>query len=41
MPKKIGPLDVYNMLPKTNCKECGEANCMAFAAKVVERIFDR
>jgi len=37
MPKKIGPLDVYNLLPKTNCNECEEANCMAFAAKVVER----
>jgi acetyl-CoA decarbonylase/synthase complex subunit gamma len=25
------------LLPKTNCKECGEDNCMAFATKVVNR----
>lgn len=25
------PLDVYALLPQTNCKECGEATCMAFA----------
>ncbi len=33
--KEISPIDVYKLLPKTNCKECGEANCMAFATKVV------
>jgi ArsR family metal-binding transcriptional regulator len=25
------PLDVYTILPQTNCKQCGEATCMAFA----------
>jgi len=25
------PLDVYAILPQTNCKQCGEATCMAFA----------
>lgn len=25
------------LLPKTNCKECGEENCMAFATKLVNR----
>lgn len=25
------PLDVYELLPHTNCKGCGEATCMAFA----------
>lgn len=25
------PLDVYALLPQTNCKQCGEATCMAFA----------
>ena len=25
------PLDVYTLLPQTNCKQCGEATCMAFA----------
>jgi ArsR family metal-binding transcriptional regulator len=25
------PLDIYAILPQTNCKQCGEATCMAFA----------
>jgi ArsR family metal-binding transcriptional regulator len=25
------PLDVWTLLPQTNCKRCGEATCMAFA----------
>jgi ArsR family metal-binding transcriptional regulator len=25
------PLDVWNLLPQTNCRQCGEATCMAFA----------
>ncbi|MDG6249192.1 acetyl-CoA decarbonylase/synthase complex subunit gamma, partial [Methanocalculus sp.] len=33
--KEISPIDVYKLLPKTNCGECGEANCMAFATKLV------
>jgi ArsR family metal-binding transcriptional regulator len=32
---KIGPLTLYNCLPKTNCEECGEATCMAFAIKLL------
>jgi len=35
--KELSPIDVYMLLPRTNCKECGEANCMAFATKVVNR----
>ena len=35
--KQLSPIDIYMLLPKTNCKECGEANCMAFATKVVNR----
>jgi len=35
--KEISPIDVYKLLPRTNCKECGEENCMAFAAKLVNR----
>jgi len=31
----IRPLDVYKLLPKTNCGECGESSCMAFAVKLV------
>jgi acetyl-CoA decarbonylase/synthase complex subunit gamma len=33
--REISPIDVYKLLPKTNCAECGEANCMAYATKVV------
>lgn len=33
--KEISPIDVYKLLPKTNCGECREANCMAFATRLV------
>ncbi len=33
--KKIVPaLTIYNLLPKTNCRKCGESSCMAFATKL-------
>ena len=35
--KEINPITVYELLPRTNCKECGERNCMAFATKLVSR----
>jgi len=35
--KELSPIDVYMLLPEINCKECDEDNCMAFAAKVVNR----
>lgn len=35
--KELSPIDVYKLLPKTNCKECGQENCMAFATKLVNR----
>jgi len=35
--RELSPLDVYMLLPRTNCGKCGEKNCMAFAAKVVNR----
>jgi acetyl-CoA decarbonylase/synthase complex subunit gamma len=35
--KELSPLDVYKLLPKTNCKECGEDNCLAFATRLVNR----
>ena len=34
---QISPIDVYKLLPRTNCKECGEENCMAFATKLVNK----
>ena len=29
------PLDIFKLLPGENCKECGEAACMAFALKLI------
>jgi ArsR family metal-binding transcriptional regulator len=36
------PLDVWELLPRTNCRACGEATCMAFAFALLEarRKFD-
>jgi ArsR family metal-binding transcriptional regulator len=30
-------LDVFKLLPGTNCKECGEATCLAFATRLVQQ----
>jgi ArsR family metal-binding transcriptional regulator len=30
-------LEVWSLLPRTNCRQCGEATCMAFAAAVLQR----
>jgi ArsR family metal-binding transcriptional regulator len=30
------PLDVYELLPRTNCRACGDATCMAFAFGLLE-----
>ncbi len=35
--KELSPITIYKSLPKTNCKECGQDNCMAFATKIVNR----
>ena len=37
MSEKLGLLSIYKLLPQTNCGECGEANCMAFASRMLER----
>jgi len=37
---ELSPIEVYMLLPKTNCKKCGEENCMAFAVKLVNRETD-
>ena len=29
-------LEILKLLPKTNCRECGEPTCMVFAAKIAE-----
>lgn len=33
--KRISPLEVYNYLPKLNCKECGHLTCLAYATKLL------
>lgn len=38
--KELSPIDIYKLLPKINCKECGQENCMAFATKIVNREVD-
>jgi len=35
--KLNSPLQVYKYLPQTNCAECGEATCMAFASHLIVR----
>src|SRR4030066_477287 len=35
--RELSPIDVYKLLPKTNRKECGVENGMAFATKIVNR----
>ena len=37
MSEKASLLSIYKLLPQTNCGECGEANCMAYASKLLER----
>ncbi|MEW5957125.1 MAG: (Fe-S)-binding protein [Chloroflexota bacterium] len=29
------PLDVWELLPQTNCRQCGEATCLAFACALL------
>lgn len=31
------PLDIWSLLPQTNCKKCGEQTCMAFAAGLLQQ----
>lgn len=33
--RRPSPLEVYKLLPHTNCKACGEATCFVFANKLV------
>lgn len=35
--KVNSPLQVYKYLPQTNCGECGETTCMAFASRLIDR----
>lgn len=33
----LSGLDIYKLLPKTNCRECGFATCLAFAMQLVKK----
>ena len=33
--KTLLPLDIYKLLPATNCKKCDEPSCLAFAVKLL------
>ena len=34
MRQRLKPMDVYKLLPATNCKVCGQPTCFTFALKV-------
>jgi len=36
-PVAITGLQIYKLLPKTNCKECGFPTCLAFAMKLAQK----
>ncbi len=36
MPSITTPLELYRQLPRTNCRDCGAASCLAFAAAVLK-----
>lgn len=33
----LSGLDIYKLLPKTNCRECGLATCLAFAMQIAKK----
>ena len=35
MHRRPGPIEIYKLLPQTNCQACGQPTCFVFASKVV------
>lgn len=33
----ISPMEIYKLLPQTNCRKCGQPSCMAFAVKMANK----
>ena len=33
--RRLGPMEVYQLLPRTNCRACGQPTCFVFATKLV------
>ncbi|MGA2518678.1 MAG: (Fe-S)-binding protein [Thermodesulfobacteriota bacterium] len=40
MAAELKALDIFKLLPGTNCKQCGEQACLAFAVKLVAQDID-
>lgn len=38
--QRLTALDIYKLLPGTNCKRCGELTCLAFAVKLSDEQAD-
>jgi ArsR family metal-binding transcriptional regulator len=38
--QRLKPMDVYRLLPGTNCKACGQPTCFTFALKVTAGEFE-
>jgi uncharacterized protein DUF3786/putative Fe-S cluster protein len=37
MPRNITPIEIYKVLPRTNCGQCASSTCLAFAAAVIKQ----
>lgn len=37
VPQKPSVINILKLLPKTNCRECGQPTCMVFAVLITER----
>ncbi len=33
----LSGLDIFKLLPKTNCKKCGQPTCLAFAMALAQK----
>ena len=33
----LSGVEIFKLLPKTNCKKCGHPTCLAFAMKLAQR----
>ena len=40
MVKRATPLEIYKLLDKSNCHECGKESCLEFASQLLERAID-
>jgi len=40
IPKVLASLDIFKLTPKTNCGDCGQPACLAFAAQVIAGLME-